>query len=298
MSCAPPELLAKLNDRRVVASVSGGKDSAALSLHLSELGIEHDRVFLDTGWEHPATYDYLRGELARVIGAITWLSAPRQMVDLILHKGMFPSKQRRYCTQELKVRPMQVHLNALVASGQDVVNAVGIRHAESAARAQLEEWEWSEGFECEVWRPLVAWSEEDVIAIHRRHGLGPNPLYLLGAERVGCWPCIYARKSEVRLLADVDPARVEALRKLEADVTTAQRVRAERSGKPIPGSSAWFQAPLGRAGECWSIDKVVEWSRTSHGGRQYEMFAAAGRDQGCMRWGLCETADPDGEASK
>lgn len=41
----------RIAGRRVVASVSGGKDSGAMSLYLTELGIEHDRVFMDTGWE-------------------------------------------------------------------------------------------------------------------------------------------------------------------------------------------------------------------------------------------------------
>ena len=45
--------------RRVIASISGGKDSAAMSLWLTE----HDRVFADTGWEYEATYEYLRGPL-------------------------------------------------------------------------------------------------------------------------------------------------------------------------------------------------------------------------------------------
>lgn len=42
----------RLKDAVVVCSVSGGKDSAALSLYLTELGIEHRRVFADTGWEN------------------------------------------------------------------------------------------------------------------------------------------------------------------------------------------------------------------------------------------------------
>lgn len=300
---ASAELLAKLAGRRVVASISGGKDSAALSLWLHEQGIEHDRVFLDTGWEHPATYEYLRGELTRVIGPITEVRGPETMEELVLRKGMFPSRLRRFCTQELKVFPMQRYLAALTECAQcgvpgypedqgdececggdfvhaDVVQAVGIRHEESASRATMPEWEWSEGFDCETWRPLIQWTEAEVILIHKRHGLAPNPLYLKGASRVGCWPCIYARKAEVRLVADLDPERIEKIRALEADLSA-------RAGAP----RAWFQARTGRVG-IWPIEKVAEWSRTAHGGRQFELFAADPQDAGCMRWGLCETSTP------
>jgi len=45
------EGLARLNGCRGVASISGGKDSAAMSLYLHELGIDHDRGLLDTGWK-------------------------------------------------------------------------------------------------------------------------------------------------------------------------------------------------------------------------------------------------------
>ena len=60
MRALSPEQRERLAGRLVVASVSGGKDSAALSLWLTENGVEHRRVFADTGWEHASTYEYLR----------------------------------------------------------------------------------------------------------------------------------------------------------------------------------------------------------------------------------------------
>jgi 3'-phosphoadenosine 5'-phosphosulfate sulfotransferase (PAPS reductase)/FAD synthetase len=292
------EVLARLNGRRVVASVSGGKDSAAMSLYLHELGIDHDRVFLDTSWESPITYEYLRGELQRALGPITWIKGQRTMEELIRHKGMFPGRRIRFCTQMLKVYPMANYLRERMNAGEDVVNAVGIRAAESVARSQLPEWEFQDTFDCEVWRPLIRWTEQQVIEIHHRHGLRPNPLYLLGATRVGCWPCIFARKSEIRLVADTDPARIVRLRVLEDEIGVAARARAARDGGELPNAPAWFQNPVSRPGpdghrdgSCWPIDRVVEWSRSAGRGplMSQDEFLFAAQLDGCMRWGLCDT---------
>jgi 3'-phosphoadenosine 5'-phosphosulfate sulfotransferase (PAPS reductase)/FAD synthetase len=314
------EARARIKGKRVVASISGGKDSAALSLWLTENGIAHDRVFMDTGWEHRLTYEYMRGELARVIGPITEIravppapkpgeasrlspesislerpllraavAAGNPMVLLLLRKQMFASRVLRFCTEKLKVIPIKAHLDRLMDGGEDVVSAVGIRAEESEARSKLAEWEWSESFDCDVWRPLISWPEDEVILIHKRHNLQPNPLYLQGASRVGCWPCIYARKAEIRMLAE-DEERVTLIRELEAELTERARARAEAKGEELKWERTWFQQGSGRAeDELWPIDKAIDWSRTSRGGTQFEMFAAAGRDQGCMRWGLCDT---------
>jgi 3'-phosphoadenosine 5'-phosphosulfate sulfotransferase (PAPS reductase)/FAD synthetase/DNA-binding XRE family transcriptional regulator len=293
------EVLARLNGRRIVASISGGKDSAAMSLYLHELGIEHDRVFLDTGWESPITYEYLNHELPKAIGSITWVSGPQQMEELIRHKGMFPGRRVRFCTQLLKVLPIARYLRKQMDAGQDVVNAVGIRAAESAARARMTLWEWQEDFDCEVWRPVLNWTEQQVIAIHHRHQLRPNPLYLLGARRVGCWPCIYARKSEIRLIAEADPARIVRLRVLEDEVAIAAGARAAQQGRELQNPPAWFQNPTSRPGPdgkrdgtCWPIDRVVEWSRTAAQGPAQSPgeFLFAAQLDGCMETGL-EAAD-------
>ena len=293
-------MIPTLEGKTVVASISGGKDSAAMSLHLRERGIEHRRVFMDTGWESEVTYEYLRGELTRVLGPIEEIMAPRTMEELCFKKGMFPSRLRRFCTEELKVKPMIRYINALIDAGHECINTVGIRRAESKARSQLEGWEWSDAFDSWVWRPLIIWSEQDVIDIHARHGLMPNPLYLKGASRVGCWPCIFSRKSEIAFIAKTDPCRIDRLRVLEERVGDAAEARASAKGQTLEDRGhhrpAWFQSNQRSSDgvyHCMPIDEAVKWANTAHGGRQVDMFAAGVGDEGCMRWGLCDHGNGD-----
>lgn len=295
-------VLSRIRGKRIVASISGGKDSAAMSLYLHECGIEHERVFADTGWESDVTYEYIDTVLAGAIGPITWVRAARQMEELIRHKLMFPGRTARYCTEALKTEPIAAHIETALSAGQEVVNTVGIRAAESPARADAAEWDWSKALDCEVWRPIVRWTEQDVIDIHRRHGLSPNPLYLLGARRVGCWPCIFSRKSEVRLMAETDPARLVKLRVLEQEVGDLVEDRAKSRGKTLANRPSWFQNPTtqrrpdgSRDGSCWPIDRVVAWSRSEPRGKislDRDEFLLAGNQEGCARWGYCEGSAP------
>lgn len=282
----------KIGDRRIVASVSGGKDSTALSLWLTENEVPHDRVFVDTSWEQKITYDYLRGELQRAIGPIQWVKAPLGMVELILKKGMFPSHTIRFCTQELKVKPMIQYFSDRLDEGTDCINAVGIRAGESRARSLLTEWEWNPGFDVETWRPLLEWTEDDVIEMIKRHNVPPNPLYLMGASRVGCWPCIFARKNEVRFVAEKDPGRIDLIEKLEEEVRKAAELRKMQKGEALTRIPTFFQAK-GGDGACLPIRKVVEWSKTKRGGKEFVEIAQA--PEGCVRWGLCGSTEVPNE---
>tara|TARA_R100000388_G_scaffold93808_2_gene79287 strand:+ start:130 stop:1044 length:915 start_codon:yes stop_codon:yes gene_type:complete len=299
---------------RTIVSVSGGKDSVAACLHLREMGIEHERVFMDTGWEHPDLYahlDYLEG----VLGPITRVrprmpdlppeimpeilaieeivgSSPSGFVRWAAQKAFFPSRRKRWCTEFLKIQPMLTWVDEL---DEDILNVVGIRAEESARRAAMPERELMPGQEhIEVWRPLLNWTEAQVIAIHQRHGVKPCPLYLRGSTRVGCWPCIQANKSELAALHK-DDRRIEAIERLEALVTDLRRQRREAKGDVLEHPMSLFlgkQKSANGRWEMWPIRRVLEWSQTQHGGSQMTLMSDWGREAGCVRWGMCEGVKP------
>lgn len=307
------------SDATVVASVSGGKDSTAMLLHLRDAGVWPVRaVFFDTGWEHADTYrhvDYLASKLgitierraamidlppeleqdALDVEEALGLRRPSPFVRLCLRKAIFPRRTVRFCTQDLKVRVARDVIREMHAAGVLPVNAVGIRAAESTARAKLGETEISPTIDCMVWRPILRWSEDDVIAIHRRHDVKLNPLYLRGAERVGCFPCIMGSKSELRMVAK-DRQRTEAIVMLEERVRRHHLSRLDAAGKPVGLLPTMFQASRrnengDRPGV--AFHEILAWAKTSRGGavEQAALFDdPEDPDAGCMRWGMCEQA--------
>lgn len=307
----------------IIGSVSGGKDSAAMALHLLE---ERDAgriegpiewVFNNVGWDHPDLYghlDYLEGKigpirrltprlpdlppsvLSRVeeIEAVMGIGVSA-MVRLAVHKGLFPGRTMRWCTDLLKVQPFLEYVETLDC---DVVNAVGVRAEESARRSVMVEREpmrsrgGAELPGIEVWRPILRWTEAQVIEMHHRHGVAPCPLYLRGAERVGCWPCVMARKAELAMLAK-DDRRVRAIRMIEALVGEMARERKERDGETLEGWSPprlFQRRAADKAGKypCIPIDDVLDWA-TGYGQTSIIDLVGGGDRDGCYRWGMCDT---------
>lgn len=263
----------------LVVGVSGGKDSLAVCLHFLEYGYPFKRVFADTGWEHPTTYEYidrlegLIGKVERVARHVDVADEHKSFVEsierdlgfkspfvrLIIKDMCIPNARRKFCTPRLKVDPIASYLNDL----DDPINVVGIRHEEGRKRSTMSEWEWFDHFDCYTWRPILKWTFEDVRAIHARWSAPPNPLYLNGYNRVGCYPCIYANKRDLK---NLDSKRTAIIKRIEEYVS-------DHRGKAV----TMFRL--------MSIYQAVDWAKTSRGGKQYALFDT--EPPTCKKWGMC-----------
>lgn len=213
-----------------IVCFSGGKDSTALILWAKENLPEFTTVFCDTGWEHPITYAYveeinqkvLGGELVRVRSQ----KYPDGFVQLCIDRKGIPSTKRRFCTQELKVYPLHDYFEAL---DDEITSYQGIRADESKARAAMLEDQWVDdagGYW--IKRPLLKWSAEQCFAMMAKHNVKPNPLYLMGSSRVGCWPCIMTGLGELKRILINFPDMKQRLIDLERTVTGANPVSETR----------------------------------------------------------------------
>ncbi len=302
-----------------VVSLSGGKDSqAAATVCLDQRGAGDVRLlFCDTGNEHPLTLEHIHylssfwgvevvtlratfdGHMARkreyilsvwptegiplaVCERAASLLVPsgNPYLDLCLWKGRFPSRKVQFCTQELKRRPLDAYMIDVLATGAEAWSWQGTRRDESARRAGLAARErGAEGWWIE--RPVVDWTAQQVVDFCAGRGQRLNPLYSEGFDRVGCAPCINSGKDDVLNWSRRHPEVIDRIREWEALVGQASKHSA----------ASFFPAPeKGGRGERQgrNIVEYVDWSRTAHGGRQYDLVKAINTD-GCeSSYGLCE----------
>lgn len=268
----------KNTDRPIILSCSGGKDSTAVGLLLKKHDIPFTPVFCDTGWENELTYHYVNETLPDIFG-VDIITVKNEklfsenaygMETRILKYNSFPNGFKKWCTNELKLVAYRAYaVEIFLKTKKFPLNITGVRKDESFRRSKFQYVE--EQDEATQIRPILEWSEDQVIEIHREMGAMPNPLYLKGLGRVGCWPCIYSTKGDIRKMADIDPDRIDYLEDLENKVSKARGHK-----------TTFFQKG--------TIREAVSWSRGNNDGMT-ALFSEEelGKDEvGCFRWGLCE----------
>ncbi|MEO1669110.1 MAG: phosphoadenosine phosphosulfate reductase family protein, partial [Chloroflexota bacterium] len=217
-----PDALTLLRDgAALVLSVSGGKDSDAMTHHLLDLrqseGWTGDvmMVHADLGSrvEWHQTPDYVR-DLAQRKGVplhvVRWQHG--DLIDRIwqrYHKDpsrpCWPSSQMRYCTSDLKRGPISRWLRNTFPSG-NVICGMGLRAEESSARAKRQTFRLRKDSSAPTkgrfvydWLPIHDWTEADVWNCIRQHGDIAHPAYRLERpnQRLSCALCVLASLNDL-----------------------------------------------------------------------------------------------------
>lgn len=233
------------------------------------------------GWDGGRRARWTNKAKRRALAAL--LPSGNPFLDLCMLRGRFPSRKAQFCTEELK-RNMAVGFALdLMGAGHQVISWQGVRREESESRRNAKLFE---RFDRGLWvfRPLVQWSAPQVFALAAARGIKPNPLYLQGMERVGCMPCINCKKGELRQIAARWPGHMERIAQWEQLVS-----QCSKRGFSTFFTQAHSAVDLRVVFADLNVCSRIEWSKTTRGGRQFDLLQALDEPDVCSSaYGLCE----------
>jgi hypothetical protein len=173
---------------RHILGLSGGKDSAALAIYMRERVPDIEYIFCDTGKELPETYAYLDRLEAYLGKRITRLTNEGRDFDhyLILRRGFLPAPQNRWCTEYLKLKPLEAYIGS-----DPAISYVGLRADEDREGYVSTKPNIHAEFPFQKDGIVL----KDVLQILESSGLG-LPEYYKWRSRSGCFFCFFQRKIE------------------------------------------------------------------------------------------------------
>lgn len=204
-----------------VASFSGGKDSTAMVLHMIERGDHLDEVmFCDTTMEFPAMLRHVE-KVKKVVEAagikFTELRAPHDFEYYLTavdvpnrkpdseHLGVpgygWSSFRNRWCTEYLKLEPIEAHLQDL-RERYEVIQYVGIAADEDYRLERGNNQDPNHRHPLREW----GWVEAKAMQYCQAKGYNWEGLYEIfhdektGRSRVSCWCCPLSSYANLRSL--------------------------------------------------------------------------------------------------
>ncbi|MBF6223334.1 phosphoadenosine phosphosulfate reductase family protein [Nocardia abscessus] len=172
---------------RHVLGISGGKDSSALAVYMRDRVPQMEYFFCDTGAELPETYEYLNKLEAALGRSIVRLNADRDFDHWMeVYQGTLPSPQMRWCTKNLKIKPLEDWVGT-----ERVISYVAIRADEN----RLGYVSTKPNIEAVFPFRDDGIDKDGVMRILDEAGIG-LPAYYEWRTRSGCYFCFFQRKHE------------------------------------------------------------------------------------------------------
>ena len=204
----PPECRELVQRGALVAvNHSGGKDSQCMTILLSRLVPREQLLVVHAPLGEVEWPDTLALIEATIPDGVPLILAPvtsgKSLLQSIEERGQFPSASVRWCTSSTKRGPIERELRHYLRShprfAGRLVNAMGLRADESAARARKTPWKRSDrnsraGRSWFDWLPIFDLSTDDVFRIIRDAGQSPHWAYAAGMSRLSCSFCILASR--------------------------------------------------------------------------------------------------------
>lgn len=172
---------------RHILGLSGGKDSAALAIFMRDRIPQMEYFFCDTGEELQETYEYLIRLEAYLGKPIARLNAGRDFGHYLkIYGGYLPSAKMRWCTRQLKIKPLEDWVG-----DASTISYVGLRADEDR-----------DGYIST--KPNITalfpfrdagLIKEDIFRILEESGVG-IPKYYQWRSRSGCYFCFFQRRIE------------------------------------------------------------------------------------------------------
>lgn len=226
------KLALRMDNRGFHVAFSGGKDSQVLLALVEMSGCKHHAEMQVTSVDSPNLMKFVRRYYPQVR-----LNLPkRNMQQLILDKGMLPTRKARYCCAELKEK-----------AGAGCCTAIGIRKAESTKRSKRHDveiigkrvgydivdgilYEQQASWGCQLFdnekasnvycvsgkdkvtiSPIIEWTDKDIWDFIRRYNMPYCDLYDKGFHRIGCLFCPMASVREKQRELSMFPRLAEKI---------------------------------------------------------------------------------------
>ena len=292
-----------LEDQRPwVVGFSGGKDSTAVLqlIYTAVLSLppeqRHKQVFVvssDTMVETPVVIDLLGATLSELNEAAKGHAIPLEAhqvtprvdqtfwINLLGRGYPAPTKTFRWCTERMKINPINAFVLDKVADYGEVIIILGARSAESASRAQVIAKHRIDGTSlgkhtslpnAYVYTPIDDWTADEVweylmsaprpwggdnralLELYRGSNAGECPIVIdtstpsCGNSRFGCWTCtVVTTDKAMESLVEQGESWMQPLlefRNLLAETTKPERKREFRNYRRRTGRISFARGDL------------------------------------------------------